>query len=121
LGETVLAIPVQRYNEMTHHIIGTTPARKTGCTRGASAIVTSITNRSTQVASLVVHNHDTSHAHPHRSVAATIHGWKRLRSERFRRYLAARDKVNLDIFWLKDDTLDAPDLLPSPEEVAGRS
>lgn len=28
------------------------------------------------------------------------------------------DKVNLDIFWLKDDTLDDPDLLPPPDEVA---
>jgi hypothetical protein len=26
--------------------------------------------------------------------------------------LVARDKVNLDIFWLKDDALDDPDLLP---------
>jgi hypothetical protein len=26
--------------------------------------------------------------------------------------LIARDKVNLDIFWLKNDTLDDPDLLP---------
>jgi type I restriction enzyme M protein len=47
---------------------------------------------------------------------------KRRASERFRRFahadLVARDKVNLDIFWLKDDTLDDPDLLPPPEEVA---
>ena len=43
-------------------------------------------------------------------------------SERFRRFpldsLLTRDKVNLDIFWLKDDTLDDPDLLPPPDEVA---
>jgi type I restriction enzyme M protein len=26
--------------------------------------------------------------------------------------------VNLDVFWLKDDTLDDPDLLPPPDEVA---
>ena len=32
--------------------------------------------------------------------------------------LLARDKVNLDIFWLKDDALDDPDLLPPPDEVA---
>ena len=32
--------------------------------------------------------------------------------------LLARDKVNLDIFWLKDDTLDDPDLLPPPAEAA---
>jgi len=47
---------------------------------------------------------------------------KRRESERFRRFayadLVARDKGNLDIFWLKDDTLDDPDLLPRPEEVA---
>src|SRR5579871_2751564 len=47
---------------------------------------------------------------------------KRRESERFRRFahadLIGRDKVNLDIFWLKDDALDDPDLLPPPEEVA---
>lgn len=48
--------------------------------------------------------------------------FKRKESERFRRFgyadLAARDKANLDIFWLKDDALDDPDLLPPPDEVA---
>jgi hypothetical protein len=34
------------------------------------------------------------------------------------RDLIARDKINLDIFWLKDDTLDDPDLLPPPDEIA---
>ena len=47
---------------------------------------------------------------------------ERAETERFRRFahaeLDARDKVNLDIFWLKDDTLDNPDLLPPPEEIA---
>lgn len=47
---------------------------------------------------------------------------ERAESERFRRYahadLIARDKINLDIFWLKDDTLDDPDLLPPPGEIA---
>jgi type I restriction enzyme M protein len=47
---------------------------------------------------------------------------KRKESEKFKRFsldtLLARDKVNLDIFWLKDDTLDDPDLLPPPDEVA---
>ncbi len=47
---------------------------------------------------------------------------ERVESDRFRRYpldvLLARDKVNLDLFWLKDDTLDDPDLLPPPEEIA---
>ena len=32
--------------------------------------------------------------------------------------LAARDKLNLDIFWLKDDGHLDPDSLPPPEEVA---
>ncbi|MGJ5139653.1 N-6 DNA methylase [Bradyrhizobium oligotrophicum] len=47
---------------------------------------------------------------------------KRAETEKFKRYplatLLARDKVNLDIFWLKDNTLDDPDLLPPPDEVA---
>jgi type I restriction enzyme M protein len=47
---------------------------------------------------------------------------ERVEAERFRRFaypdLIARDKVNLDIFWLKDDTLDDPDLLPPPDEIA---
>jgi type I restriction enzyme M protein len=47
---------------------------------------------------------------------------ERAESERFKRYpldaLLARDKINLDIFWLKDDSLDDPALLPPPDEVA---
>jgi type I restriction enzyme M protein len=47
---------------------------------------------------------------------------KRVESERFRRFeydqLVKRDKINLDIFWLKDDSLDDPDLLPPPDEIA---
>ncbi len=43
-------------------------------------------------------------------------------SERFRCFtyeeLAARDKLNLDIFWLKDDGHIDPDSLPPPDEVA---
>ena len=43
-------------------------------------------------------------------------------SERFHRFgyeeLVARDKVNLDIFWLKDDGHIDPDSLPPPDEVA---
>ena len=42
----------------------------------------------------------------------------RVESERFRRFtydeLIARDKVNLDITWLKDDSLEDPDSLPEP-------
>jgi type I restriction enzyme M protein len=47
---------------------------------------------------------------------------KRKESERFRKFsydeLIKRDKINLDIFWLKDDSLNDPDLLPPPEEIA---
>jgi type I restriction enzyme M protein len=50
------------------------------------------------------------------------HRAKRKESENFKRFpleaLLARDKVNLDIFWLKDNALDDPDLLPPPDEVA---
>ena len=47
----------------------------------------------------------------------------RARRERcFKRFayaeLIARDKVNFYIFWLKDDTLDDPDLLPPPDDIA---
>ena len=48
--------------------------------------------------------------------------YKREESERFRKFplemLLVRDKLNLDMFCLKDDTLDDPDLLPPPNEVA---
>lgn len=47
---------------------------------------------------------------------------KRKEAERFKRFpldaLMARDKINLDIFWLKDDALQDPNLLPPPDEVA---
>jgi type I restriction enzyme M protein len=47
---------------------------------------------------------------------------KRQETERFRRYayedLIKRDKVNLDIFWLKDDSATDPDSLPPPDEIA---
>ena len=47
---------------------------------------------------------------------------KRQESERFRRFgyeeLAKRDKLNLDIFWLKDAGATDPDSLPPPDEVA---
>jgi type I restriction enzyme M protein len=50
------------------------------------------------------------------------HRSKREESEKFKRFpletLLARDKVNLDIFWVKDHALDDPDLLPPPDEVA---
>lgn len=44
---------------------------------------------------------------------------KRQESERFKFYdydgLIARDKANLDLFWLKDDSLDNLDNLPPPD------
>jgi type I restriction enzyme M protein len=47
---------------------------------------------------------------------------KRKETERFHKFaytdLIKRDKINLDIFWLKDDSLDDPDLLPPPDEIA---
>ncbi|MFA6280585.1 MAG: class I SAM-dependent DNA methyltransferase [Bdellovibrionales bacterium] len=47
---------------------------------------------------------------------------KRKETERFKCFtyaeLAARDKLNLDIFWLKDDSLEDVDNLPAPDIIA---
>lgn len=47
---------------------------------------------------------------------------KRKASERLRPFsyedLMKRDKANLDIFWLKDDSLEDASLLPPPDEIA---
>lgn len=47
---------------------------------------------------------------------------RRCESERFKRFdvdeLLKRDKLNLDIFWLKDKSLDDVDSLPPPDEIA---
>ncbi|MCJ9428066.1 type I restriction-modification system subunit M [Kordiimonas marina] len=47
---------------------------------------------------------------------------KREETERFRRFsyeeLIARDKLNLDIFWLKDDSLEDLENLPEPDVLA---
>lgn len=47
---------------------------------------------------------------------------ERKETERFRRFsyeeLAQRDKLNLDIFWLKDDSLEDIDSLPEPDILA---
>ncbi len=47
---------------------------------------------------------------------------KRTESERFRRFtfdeLIARDKASLDIFWLRDESLEDTDNLPSPGVIA---
>jgi len=48
--------------------------------------------------------------------------FRRQESERFKRFtyeeLLARDKTNLDIFWLKDESLGNLDNLPEPDELA---
>ena len=47
---------------------------------------------------------------------------KRKESERFKRFsyeeLLKRDKANLDIFWLKDESLEDSANLPAPEVIA---
>jgi type I restriction enzyme M protein len=47
---------------------------------------------------------------------------KRHETERFKRFevddLLKRDKLNLDIFWLKDESLDDVDSLPAPDVIA---
>jgi type I restriction enzyme M protein len=47
---------------------------------------------------------------------------ERKESERFKAFtyvdLVKRDKVNLDIFWLKDDALEESANLPAPEIIA---
>jgi type I restriction enzyme M protein len=47
---------------------------------------------------------------------------KRKETERFKRFdiadLLKRDKLNLDIFWLKDESLDHVDSLPEPDVIA---
>jgi type I restriction enzyme M protein len=55
--------------------------------------------------------------------AENIH--ERKESERFRAIsfdeLVKRDKVNLDIFWLKDESIEDPNLLPDPEILTQRA
>ena len=47
---------------------------------------------------------------------------RRKEAERFKRFavddLLKRDKLNLDIFWLKDESLDDVESLPPPDEIA---
>ncbi len=47
---------------------------------------------------------------------------QRQETERFKRFAVeealARDKLNLDIFWLKDESLDDVDSLPAPDVIA---
>ena len=48
---------------------------------------------------------------------------ERKETERFKRFtydeLVGRDKLNLDIFWLKDDSLEDIEALPTPDVLAG--
>ena len=57
-----------------------------------------------------------------RDGASTLNRFNRQESDRFRSFtyadLAKRDKVNLDIFWLKDDALEESANLPSPGIIA---
>ena len=47
---------------------------------------------------------------------------RRKETERFKRFdvsdLLRRDKLNMDIFWLKDESLDDVDSLPAPDVIA---
>ncbi len=57
-----------------------------------------------------------------RDDAATLNRFERKESERFKCFayddLIKRDKVNLDIFWLKDESLEDSANLPPPDIIA---
>jgi hypothetical protein len=57
-----------------------------------------------------------------RLIAVVVGGVDLRRRERFRSFsydeLAGRDKVNLDITWLRDESLEDLDNLPAPEVIA---
>ena len=57
-----------------------------------------------------------------RDGSATLNRHDRKESERFKSFtyeeLTKRDKVNLDIFWLKDEALEDSANLPAPEIIA---
>ena len=52
----------------------------------------------------------------------TLNRFERKESERFKCFsyddLSKRDKVNLDIFWLKDESLEDSANLPAPDIIA---
>lgn len=56
------------------------------------------------------------------AVAKLASRHERKETDRFRRFayadLVKRDKLNLDIFWLRDSSLDDPDSLLPPDEIA---
>ena len=84
----------------------------------------------TWIYDLRTNKHFTLKANPMREadLAEFVEGYcpddrsKRVESERFRRFgydeLVARDKANLDITWLRDDTLDDASTLPAPGVLA---
>lgn len=51
------------------------------------------------------------------SESPTCHSWHRPQSYDYDE-LVARDKASLDIFWLKDDSLEDSDNLPDPAIIA---
>jgi type I restriction enzyme M protein len=57
-----------------------------------------------------------------RDGSSTLNRHQRVETDRFKAFtyeeLIKRDKVNLDIFWLKDDALEESANLPSPEIIA---
>jgi type I restriction enzyme M protein len=57
-----------------------------------------------------------------RDAAATLNRYQRKEAERFKCFayddLVKRDKVNLDIFWLKDESLEDSANLPAPDIIA---
>jgi type I restriction enzyme M protein len=57
-----------------------------------------------------------------RDAAATLSRYQRHETERFKCFayddLSKRDKVNLDIFWLKDESLEDSANLPAPDIIA---
>ena len=57
-----------------------------------------------------------------RDAASTLHRHDRKETDRFKAFtyedLIKRDKINLDIFWLKDDALEESANLPAPGIIA---
>jgi type I restriction enzyme M protein len=57
-----------------------------------------------------------------RDGSATLSRHNRVETERFKAFtyeeLTKRDKVNLDIFWLKDEALEESANLPAPDVIA---
>ena len=86
--------------------------RNAGLSNGAQAAVISVAAASRR----------SSGKDQRRDAAATLSRHNRVETERFKSFtydeLTKRDKVNLDIFWLKDDALEESANLPAPEIIA---